>query len=67
MQKAYLLPQMYNARRFGVDLERYPRLLAADAAARVLPPFERWAEDYLAHPELYQRYSHQLHRGEALP
>ncbi|HEX7051510.1 MAG TPA: hypothetical protein VF188_14990 [Longimicrobiales bacterium] len=32
-----------------------------------LPPFERWAEDYLAQPEAYQLYSHALHRGEALP
>jgi hypothetical protein len=27
-----------------------------------LPPFEAWAEDYLAHPEIYQVYSHELHR-----
>ncbi|MFW6330326.1 MAG: hypothetical protein ACOC3J_01240 [Gemmatimonadota bacterium] len=27
-----------------------------------LPPFELWAEDYLARPEVYQRYSHELHR-----
>ncbi len=27
-----------------------------------LPPFERWAEDYLAHPEAYQHYTHHLHR-----
>lgn len=27
-----------------------------------LPPFETWAEDYLAHPQVYLRYSHDLHR-----
>jgi len=32
-----LLPQMFNARRFGVDLALFPRLFAADAAARALP------------------------------
>jgi hypothetical protein len=32
-----------------------------------LPPFEVWVEDYMSQPELYQRYSHELHRGQALP
>jgi hypothetical protein len=32
-----------------------------------LPPFERWAEDYLANPDVYRRYSHDLHREPALP
>jgi maleylacetoacetate isomerase len=32
-----LVPQMYNARRFEVDLTPYPRLVAADAAMRELP------------------------------
>lgn len=31
-----LVPQMYNARRFDLDLECYPRLLAIDAAARAI-------------------------------
>lgn len=34
-----LVPQMYNARRYGLDLGPYPRILAADAAARALPAF----------------------------
>lgn len=46
LAEVYLLPQMYNARRFGVELDRYPRLLAADAAARALPPFERAAPEH---------------------
>ncbi|WP_426958747.1 maleylacetoacetate isomerase [Muricoccus radiodurans] len=33
-----LVPQMYNARRFGVEL-RFPRLLAAEAACMTLPAF----------------------------
>lgn len=29
-----------------------------------LPPFEIWAEDYLANPAEHKRYSHALHSGE---
>ena len=29
-----------------------------------LPPFEAWAEDYLAHRDEYERYTSQLHNGE---
>ncbi|WP_421790991.1 maleylacetoacetate isomerase [Hyphobacterium sp.] len=36
----YLVPQMYNARRFGVAVEDYPHLSAADEAARAHPAFE---------------------------
>jgi maleylacetoacetate isomerase len=32
-----LVPQMYNARRFDVPLDAYPRLVAADAAAQAVP------------------------------
>lgn len=32
-----LVPQMYNARRFDLPLDAYPRLVAADAAALALP------------------------------
>lgn len=34
-----LIPQLYNAGRFRVDLARYPRLVAAGAAANALPAF----------------------------
>jgi maleylpyruvate isomerase len=34
-----LVPQMFNARRFGVDLAPLPRLLAAEAACLTLPAF----------------------------
>lgn len=33
----------------------------------VLPPFEVWVEDFLAHREEYKVYSYTLHRGEELP
>lgn len=41
----HLVPQMYNARRFDVDLEPFPRLVAMDAACRALPAFERASPD----------------------
>jgi len=34
-----LVPQVYSARRFGVDLAAYPRLVAVDERARALPAF----------------------------
>lgn len=41
----YLVPQMYNARRFETPLEAFPRLVAIDAAATALPAFAA------AHPD----------------
>lgn len=35
-----LVPQVFNARRFDVDLTPYPRLTAIDAACNALPAFE---------------------------
>lgn len=43
----FLVPQLFNARRGGVDLAAYPRLLAADAAAADYPAFAA------AHPERF--------------
>lgn len=40
-----LVPQMYNARRFALPLDAYPRLVGADAAAQALPAFAA------AHPD----------------
>jgi maleylpyruvate isomerase len=34
-----LVPQLANARRFGVDVAAFPRLLQAEAAAKALPAF----------------------------
>jgi maleylacetoacetate isomerase len=41
----FLVPQMFNARRFALPLDGYPKLVAADAVASVLPAFAA------AHPE----------------
>ena len=35
-----LIPQIYNAHRWGVDMTRYPRLAAMEAACRTLPAFQ---------------------------
>lgn len=40
-----LVPQMYNARRFEVALDAFPKVVAADAAASALPAFAA------AHPD----------------
>lgn len=40
LAEIYLIPQMYNARRFGVDLTPFPRLVAADEAANALDAFQ---------------------------
>jgi maleylpyruvate isomerase len=40
-----LVPQLYGARRFGVDLTPYPRLCAIEAACAALPAFAA------AHPD----------------
>ena len=34
-----LVPQVFNARRFAVNVEPYPRIVAIDAACRELPAF----------------------------
>jgi maleylacetoacetate isomerase len=35
-----LVPQVFNARRFAVPLDRFPAIVAADAAAAKLPAFD---------------------------
>ena len=35
-----LIPQLYNAHRWGVDLSRFPRLLDIERAALALPAFD---------------------------
>lgn len=40
-----LVPQVYNARRFGVDVSKYPSIVRIDAACAALPEF------VAAHPE----------------
>jgi maleylpyruvate isomerase len=34
-----IVPQVYNARRFSLDLAPFPRIVAVDAAAREHPAF----------------------------
>jgi maleylacetoacetate isomerase len=46
MADCVLVPQIYNARRFGVDLSPYPALLAAGETALAHPAFAA------AHPDL---------------
>ncbi|MDE2579187.1 MAG: maleylacetoacetate isomerase [Hyphomicrobiales bacterium] len=41
-----LMPQLGNARRFGVDVAAFPRLLAAETAARALPAFALAAPEH---------------------
>ena len=36
-----LVPQVYNARRLKVPLERFPKILGVDAACLALPAFDR--------------------------
>jgi maleylpyruvate isomerase len=40
-----LVPQLANARRFGVDVSTYPRLLRAEAAAKEMKAFADAAPD----------------------
>jgi maleylpyruvate isomerase len=40
-----LVPQLYNARRFGADLSAVPRLLRVEAACVELPAFQTAAPD----------------------
>ncbi len=35
----YLVPQLYNARRYGVPLDAFPTLMRAEASAQALPAF----------------------------
>jgi len=41
-----LVPQFYNARRFGIDMSQYPNLLRVEAACAELPCFK------VAHPDV---------------
>lgn len=40
-----LIPQIYNARRFDVDISDFPRLLAVDATCNKLPAFRAAAPE----------------------
>lgn len=51
MAEVYLVPQLYNARRWEADLSACPVLLAADEAARALPAFAEAAPENQADAE----------------
>jgi len=40
-----LVPQLSNARRFGVDVSQFPRLLLAESASLALPAFQEAAPE----------------------
>lgn len=40
-----LVPQVFNARRFAVDMNPYPRILAIEAACKELPAFQKAAPE----------------------
>ena len=40
-----IVPQVFNARRFGVDMDLFPRLTAVDAAVSAHPAFEAAAPE----------------------
>jgi len=46
-----LVPQLGNARRFGADVERFPGLLAREAACQALPAFAAAVPDRQADAE----------------
>ena len=46
-----LVPQLANARRFGVDVAAFPRLLEAEAAAKEMKAFTDAAPDKQADAE----------------
>jgi maleylpyruvate isomerase len=41
MADCCLIPQLYNARRFGVELHAFPKLVEVEAACLALDPFDR--------------------------
>ncbi|MNM72636.1 Maleylpyruvate isomerase [compost metagenome] len=43
--EACLIPQLYNARRFGCDLSGYPRILAMEARCQELEAFQQAAPE----------------------
>jgi glutathione S-transferase len=46
----FLVPQMFNARRFEVPLDGWPTLVRADASACALPAFAAAHPDAVAPP-----------------
>jgi len=40
-----LIPQIYNARRYGVNMDAFPRLSEIDVRCRELPAFQQAAPE----------------------
>jgi maleylacetoacetate isomerase len=40
MADCFLVPQVYNAQRFDIDMTPYPRIASIDAACAALPAFQ---------------------------
>ena len=40
-----LVPQVFNARRLKVPLDKFPKIVGVDAACQALPAFERARPD----------------------
>ena len=51
MADLYLVPQLYNARRFACDLSVCPTLVQIDATCRALPAFADAAPENQADAE----------------
>jgi maleylpyruvate isomerase len=45
MADVFLVPQVFNARRFAVDMKSFPRIVAIDAACKELPGFQSAAPE----------------------
>src|SRR6202008_4608604 len=59
-----LVPQLANARRFGVDVSAFPRLLQAETAAKAMPAFADAAPDRQPDAELsLHLHGRGLHRA----
>lgn len=41
LAEIFIVPQVYNARRYNVPLDRFPKIVALDAACCKLPAFEK--------------------------
>lgn len=54
---------------FGAGDRLQLAMIVVDELERLLPlpPFERWVEDYLSRPDVYHRYTEQLHEDGPLP
>ena len=55
----FIIPQLYNARRFGVNLKDFPRLLTIEDLCQRLPAFKKAQPDQQTDSPLYQEARHK--------